>query len=166
METDAIWIDQRLATFCRIVARAIADVLELRDGNGVLVSICRSYVDDILYASVSLEHHVQHLKMILDALETASLSVSASKCHWAQSSVCFLGHFLSAKGMEVDPARISRIRHWKPPTNRKSLLSFLGFVNFCRQFIPGLASICAPLYGLLKKHTPFNWSLVHRQGLC
>ncbi|UYV83065.1 hypothetical protein LAZ67_22002076, partial [Cordylochernes scorpioides] len=45
----------------------------------------------------------------------------------------------------------------KPPTNQKTLQSFLGAVNVYNKFIPDYARLRAPLNKLLKKDVKWNW---------
>ena len=60
----------------------------------------------------------------------------------------YLGHVVSADGISTDPGKISKVKCWPKPTNRKELLKFLGFSGYYRCFIEGYASIAAPLYRL------------------
>lgn len=46
-----------------------------------------------------------------------------------------LGHKISAKGIEVDKAKVDVIEKLPPPTNVKGIRSFLGHVRFYRRFI-------------------------------
>ena len=46
----------------------------------------------------------------------------------------------------------------KPPTKIAELQSFLGMVNYFSNYIPFYAWITKPLYTLLQKDAPWNWS--------
>jgi hypothetical protein len=63
------------------------------------------FVDDILVYSRSLEDHVQHLITIFEALPQHQLFVKHSKCSFAQQSVEYLGHIISAQGVTTDPMK-------------------------------------------------------------
>ena len=43
-----------------------------------------------------------------------------------------LGHRVSTKGIEVDPAKVSTIEKLPPPTNVKGIRSFLSYAGFYR----------------------------------
>ena len=66
-----------------------------------------------------------------------------------------LGHMISAKGLEVDQAKISIIRNLIPPTTVKGIRSFLGHAGFYRRFIRDFSKIARPLCRLLEKDTKF-----------
>jgi hypothetical protein len=46
-----------------------------------------------------------------------------------------LGHVISERGVEVDKVKIETVEKLPPPTNIKSLRSFLGHAGFYRRFI-------------------------------
>ncbi|KAF7838882.1 Ty3/gypsy retrotransposon protein [Senna tora] len=73
------------------------------------------------------------------------------------SRIEYLGHFVSAKGVEMDPAKIQAIIEWPLPTTIKQLRGFLGLSGYYRRFIHRYSAIAAPLTSLLKK-TDFHWS--------
>ncbi|KAK8938384.1 hypothetical protein KSP39_PZI011539 [Platanthera zijinensis] len=66
-----------------------------------------------------------------------------------------LGHKISAKGIEVDVAKIEVIEKLPPPTNIKAIRSFLGHGCFYRRFIKDFSKITKPLTHLLEKDAPF-----------
>ena len=54
--------------------------------------------------------------------------------------------------------------NWPIPNNVKELQSFLGTVNYLSKFLAFLSDLCAPLQGLLKKDTDFQWTETHTQA--
>ncbi|CAL8116740.1 unnamed protein product [Prunus armeniaca] len=68
-----------------------------------------------------------------------------------------LGHKISAKGIEVDKAKIDTIANLPPPTSVKGVRSFLGHARFYRRFIKDFSKITKPLFNLLLKDVTFNF---------
>ena len=66
-----------------------------------------------------------------------------------------LGHKISAKGIEVDKAKIDVIEKLPPPVNVKGIRSFLGHAGFYRRFIKDFSKIAKPLSNLLNKDNVF-----------
>ncbi|XP_060211955.1 uncharacterized protein LOC132639529 [Lycium barbarum] len=69
-----------------------------------------------------------------------------------------LGHKITAKGIEVDKAKIDVIARLPPPTTVKSIRSFLGHAGFYRRFIKDFSKISKPLTNLLMKDVKFEFS--------
>ena len=68
-----------------------------------------------------------------------------------------LGHIISKDGVKIDSERVEAIKRVLLPTNKKSLQSFNGQINFIRIFIPNLAKLMKPMQKLLKKDVKFDW---------
>jgi hypothetical protein len=68
-----------------------------------------------------------------------------------------LGHVISERGIEVDKAKVETVEQLPPPTDVKSLRSFLGHVGFCRRFIKDFSKITKPLTHLLQKDVSFDF---------
>jgi len=62
-----------------------------------------------------------------------------------------LGHKISAKGKEVNQAKIEVIEKLLPPVYVKGVRSFLGHAGFHRCFIKDFSKISKPLCNLLVK---------------
>jgi len=73
------------------------------------------FLDDIIVFSSTLEEHEIRLKHVLQQLREYSLKLSPSKCHFFQSSVRYLGHIVSSKGVETDPDKVSALCTWPRP---------------------------------------------------
>ncbi|XP_058222919.1 uncharacterized protein LOC131332640 [Rhododendron vialii] len=69
-----------------------------------------------------------------------------------------LGHIVSAKGIEVDKAKIDLISNLPTPKFIKDIRSFLGHAGFYRRFIKDFSAISRPLCHLLSKDVPFEWT--------
>ena len=68
-----------------------------------------------------------------------------------------LGHIISAKGIEVDKAKVDLIQHLPQPRSVKEIRSFLGHAGFYRRFIKDFSKISRPLCSLLSKDVAFNF---------
>ena len=68
-----------------------------------------------------------------------------------------LGHRISARGIEVDKAKIEAIEKLPPPSSVKGIRSFLGHAGFYRRFIKDFSQIAKPLSNLLVQGIPFEF---------
>jgi hypothetical protein len=116
------------------------------------------FVDDVLIYSKNLSDHCHHLAEVLQLLQQNKLYLKKSKCSFAQRSLEYLGHIISATRVATDPAKITAVEHWPQPRNIKQLRGFLGLAGYYRKFIRQFGVISRPLTNLLKKDTPFVWS--------
>ena len=128
--------------------------------NSVLHKFLRSHVlvffDDILVYSPTWETHLHHLNLVLKELQNNHLRVKLSKCTFGVTSIQYLGHYVTGKGVSVDPEKISAISSWPTPTTVRQLRGFLGLTGYYRRFIRGYAHIASPLTSLLCKGA-FQW---------
>ncbi|KAL5594252.1 uncharacterized protein BROUX77_006207 [Berkeleyomyces rouxiae] len=131
-----------------------------------LDDFCSAYLDDVLiYTDGSHKDHMRKVNLVLERLGDAGLRLDLNKCEFAVTETKYLGFIIQAgEGIKVDPAKVAAIREWQPPTNVKSVRSFLGFANFYRQFIPLFSEVAAPLVRLTKKEEPWKWSKTENQA--
>jgi hypothetical protein len=108
--------------------------------------------------SESFDEHLEHLRIVLDRLRSAGLTVKPEKVVFATQEVSFLGHVISPAGVRIDPERTRAIRDFPPPQDAKAISRFIGMVNFYHKFIPRLAEVAAPLNALHKKGVKFTWA--------
>ena len=116
------------------------------------------YLDDLCIFSRNHEEHAQHLRIVFEILKKNQLYIKKSKCAFARSSVEFLGHMVSAKGVQMDERKVSAIVNWPTPRTLKEVQSFLGLAGYYRRFIPQFAEIARPLSQLAKKSVVFSWT--------
>ncbi|XP_042415435.1 uncharacterized protein LOC122004648 [Zingiber officinale] len=68
-----------------------------------------------------------------------------------------LGHIVSRKGIEVDPAKVSAISSLSYPACMREVRAFLGHAGFYRRFIRDFSKIALPLSQLLQKDVVFDF---------
>ncbi|KAF8105307.1 hypothetical protein N665_0159s0012 [Sinapis alba] len=68
-----------------------------------------------------------------------------------------LGQKISAKGIEVDKAKIEVMMILQPPNLIKRIRSFLGHAGFYRRFTKDFSKISRPLTRLLWNETKFEF---------
>jgi hypothetical protein len=115
------------------------------------------YFDDILIFSSNKEYHLQHLKIILDALRKHQLYANLKKCRFLQEILVFLGFFISTKGLRMDLEKVREILEWPTPRSIKKVRHFYGMANFYRKIIQNSSSIVAPIIDCTKGKT-FMWT--------
>ncbi|XP_028324387.1 uncharacterized protein LOC114476724 [Gouania willdenowi] len=133
------------STFQRLMEKSMGDI-HLKE---VLV-----FIDDLIIFSDTLEEHEQRLLRVLPRLKEYGLKLSPEKCKLFQTSVKYLGHIVSEKGVETDPDKILALKSWPIPRTLKEVKSFLGFAGYYRRFIKGYSAIAKPLNDLTRGYTP------------
>jgi hypothetical protein len=87
--------------------------------NTVLRPFLRKFVlvffDDILIYSPSWSAHLQHINAVFSALREHQLKLKRSKCTFAQSSVAYLGHVITAEGVAMDKDKVEAVASWPQP---------------------------------------------------
>jgi hypothetical protein len=71
--------------------------------------------------------------------------------------IVFLGYVVSAKGIEMDEAKVKAIQKWPTPKSITDVRSFHGLASFYRRFVKDLSTIASPLTEIIKKVVGFNW---------
>jgi hypothetical protein len=71
------------------------------------------YIDVVLIASPDMATHMVHLKRLRDF----GLIINPAKCFFAQSSVLFLGHTVSAAGVAPLDRHVTPIMEFLPTTD-------------------------------------------------
>lgn len=70
-----------------------------------------------------------HLAVVLNILQDNGLFDNLKKCWFVQEKIEYLGHWISAQGVEVDPEKVRVTLQWPQPTNLKELRRFLGLID-------------------------------------
>jgi len=147
------------ATFQRLMEVVLGDLA---------FDVLLVYLDDILVFSSDFESHCERLDMVLGRLQEHGLNLKPRKCFLFRTEVKFLGHVVSAAGVQLDMEKVKALEDWPVPRTVKEVRQVVGFMSYYRRFVLHFAQLARPLHTLIgkerKKGTtraqpqPFMWS--------
>lgn len=115
------------------------------------------FIDDILVHGKSLSEHNNRLEEVLLRLKQVGITLNREKSVIGKQQVDFLGHKLTAGGIEPQRGKLEAIEDMVVPKNRKELESYLGFVAYLAKFVENLSELTVPLRQVCKKGVLFQW---------
>uniref|UniRef100_H3H3R4 RNA-directed DNA polymerase n=1 Tax=Phytophthora ramorum TaxID=164328 RepID=H3H3R4_PHYRM len=120
--------------------------------------ICLVYLDDCVIFSKDFPSHLVRVRQVLTRFQQAGFKLKMKKCHWGRNQVAFLGHIVTPTGILPNPEKVKAVMNVARPQDVHGIRSFLGLTSYFRRYIPGYASISAPLERLKVKDAPFDWN--------
>lgn len=98
----------------------------------------RAVRDDLLLCAESEKKKLCQTAthMLLQHLQQTGHKASAKKMQYCQTYVQYLGFTLSHGKRSMTADRVKAVTSVPRPTTQKEMLSLLGMVNYCRQWIP------------------------------
>jgi hypothetical protein len=109
------------------------------------------YIHDLLAHTKTHEDLLKVLEQVLDRLHSHNLKINLDKCFFGNKEVSYLGFTLTPEGIKPGKNKLKAIKNPKPPTDVKTIRSFVGLCNFFRTHIKNFAIIAAPLFKLTRK---------------
>ena len=106
-------------------AQAPANFQELMTGIFKDFPFTIAYLDDIIIFSKTPQEHLSHICMVFEKLKSANLSMKKRKCSFFSKVIQYLGHILSATGIQPLPAKTHAMQHMRQPTTPKQVRAFL-----------------------------------------
>ncbi|MCO5562048.1 hypothetical protein L7F22_015674 [Adiantum nelumboides] len=92
-----------------------------------------TFFDDIIVFSKNEADHRDNLLQVFQALRHHKLVINGKKSEFFLPEIHFLGHIVSAAGVQMDPAKIEAIRNWPDLKNVHEVRSFLGLYSYYRR---------------------------------
>ncbi len=136
------------ATFQRLMELVLA---------GLPWQVCLVYLDDILVYGQTLEEHRDNLRKVFQCIREAGLKLQPKKCSFLRSEVQYLGHIVTPQGIKTDPSKTAVVKDWPVPQTAREVKCFLGLAGYYRRFVPGFATIAAPLHKASTRASHFIW---------
>ena len=124
--------------------------------QGIEKCVCKQ--DDILVGGNDWQENLKILAEVLDRLYKCNLHLKLSKCEFLKPEVVYLGLKISEVGLQPVEEKINAVKKAPTPRNVSELRSFLGMVQYYHSFLPGLATLLAPLHKLLQKAMQWEWT--------
>ena len=124
-----------------------------------------NYIDDIIIATHTLDEQHRVVKQVFQLLDKFELRISQKKLKLIQEKANFLGYVISDGKYYPDPTKVEALDHWSTPQTIKQWESFLGFINYLRNFIPNCSLLLKQMYDNMTKmkkarkaipHTPLS----------
>lgn len=103
--------------------------------SGLKWQSCLVYLDDVVIFSATFEQHIERLRLVLEAIRSANLTIKPEKCQFAFEELRFLGHVISAQGVRPDPEKTAAVAKFSTPIDKKSVRRFLGLCSYYRRFV-------------------------------
>nr|KYP60984.1 Retrovirus-related Pol polyprotein from transposon 17.6 [Cajanus cajan] len=135
-------------TFQRCMLSIFSDFLE----NCIEV-----FMDDFTVYGSSFDACLDSLDRVLNRCIETNLVLNFEKCHFMVEQGIVLGHIISSRGIQVDPAKIFVIAQLPYPSCVREVRSFLGHAGFYRRFIKDFNNKALPLSSLLQKDIEFDF---------
>ena len=87
------------------------------------------YLDDIVFSN-DFDTHCERLELVFIRLRQHGLKLEPSKCHLLREEVKFLGHIISAQGIQVDREKVRALETWPAPKSVREVRQVLGFMSY------------------------------------
>ena len=116
------------------------------------------YVDDIVVKSKSTGDLIANLEETFSNLRRFNIKLNPEKCVFGVPKGKLLGFNISERGIEANPEKISAIMSMGPIHDVKGVQRLTGCLAALSRFISRLGERGMPLYKLLKRAEPFQWT--------
>lgn len=132
------------------------------------------YLDDILVHATSFPRALELLRLVLERLRRAGLTINLNKSRFFPRTLKYLGQIIQDGQIIPDPKRVASLRQIKTPTTIRDVRSLLGFLGYYQTHIRNQAEILAPVYELLRATknstklnsiTPVIWTDTHTAAI-
>jgi len=135
--------------------------LEALDGLSGVICIA----DDVIVHGRDEQEHDARLVAFLQRCQERGIQLNRDKFVLKNTEITFMGHQITAAGLQADPEKVKAITEMKSPTNVEELRRFLGLANYLGKFLPHFSAIAEPLRNLTKNDVPWNWSEVQESAM-
>ena len=104
---------------------------------GLRDEICIPYLDDIIVFTRSFQEHNEHLRKVLQRLQSKGVKLKPQKCKLFEREVHYLGRIVSEHEYRPDPANVEAVTKLKDskPECLGDVRKLLGLMGYYRRYI-------------------------------
>ena len=106
-------------------------------------------IDDLLVHGRTDDELLYNLRKIIVRLRTNRITTNPEKTELGLDEVEYVGHFISSEGTSFTPEKRLQVLEFPPPATQKTLLKtllqFIGLVNYFRDHVPQMTEMVKPL---------------------
>lgn len=130
--------------------------------NGLHGVIC--VADDIVVVGrgntkeLAERDHMSNLQGLQHRCKQKNIRLNEKKAAVQQDEIKFMGHRISAAGIEPDKSKVKAILDMPAPTDVHGVRRLCGMIQYLAKFMPNLASDLGPIRALTQKNHEWNWS--------
>ena len=103
------------------------------------------YLDDILVAPTNEEQHALVIRLIVERAIRYNITLNPEKSQFCERKVHFLGRYISINQITADLSTVNMLFQQSRPRSAQALKIIVPALNWYHSFIPGLATLTAPL---------------------
>ena len=105
-----------------------------------------------------MEDHEKNLTNLQERCYEQGIRLNEEKAVLRKTSITFMGHLITNKGIEADPRKVTAITKMPMPNDVSGVKRLCGMVQYLAKFMPNLATDLEPLRKLTRKTVPWVWS--------
>ena len=85
-----------------------------------------AYLDDLIINSNTWEDHLKHVRVILQRLREAGLTVKPTKYQFGIERCVYLGHVVGGGIVQPEASKVETVKQFAVPEIKKQVRAFLG----------------------------------------
>ena len=98
----------------------------------------------------------QNLILLQEWCKDKNIKLYDKKSDIEKSSIGFMGHTISDKGISQDPKKVKAVQDTPKPTDASSVRCLCRFVHYLARFLPNLADDLKPMRKMTCDDVPWN----------
>ncbi|KAL0221190.1 hypothetical protein RCL1_001044 [Eukaryota sp. TZLM3-RCL] len=110
------------------------------------------YIDDVIIVASTFDEFLDKIRAVLSNARSRRVNIGLQKCTFTTCNhpIKILGHVFFKKTRSIDSSRITALVELPPPKNVKEVRSFVGSVNYLRDWLPQISEELAPIIELTR----------------
>ena len=90
-------------------------------------------------------NHDHGIIALMEGAAEKHIKFNPKKFNFKQRELKFIGHTIASDGKKIDPNKVNAITNMEAPSDKPSLLRFIGMINYLTPFCHNLSSTIRPL---------------------